>query len=129
MTKKSFIAIPLCAFGAALLAAPVVADQQMTVTGERQSAYQERVSIAGLDLTRWSAQRALRRSVHSASERVCIQAEGPLDANEAGFRGAPSCTTRTYLEAGPQIAAAIDRARSGQLMATNLVISITARAR
>lgn len=129
MTKKSMIAAPLLAVAAMIAAAPLAAETPMTVTGERQPVYQERVSMAGLDLTRWSDQRALRNSVQRASERVCIQAEGPFSANLGGFGGAPSCTELTYQEARPQIASAISQARSGQLMASNLVISITARAR
>ena len=129
MTTKFTIAAPLLAVAAMIAAAPLAAEVQMTVTGERHPVYQERVSIAGLDLTRWSDQRALRRNVRRASERVCIQAEGPFSANQGGLGGAPSCTEATYQDARPQIAAVIDRARSGQLMASNLVISITARAR
>ena len=129
MTKKSMIAAPLLAVAAMIAAAPQAAEAPMTVTGERQAVYQERVSTAGLDLTSWSDQRALRKSVQRASERVCIQAEGPFSANLGGFGGTPSCTELTYRDTRPQIAAAIDRARSGQLMASNLVISITARAR
>ena len=129
MTKNSILARPLLALAAVLVAAPLAADNGTVVTGQRQSVYQERVSFADLDLTRWGQQQALRRRVHQASERVCIEAEGPINANLRGFNGAPSCSEATYTHARPQIVAAIGRARSGQLMASNLVISLTARAR
>lgn len=126
MTKKTLIAAPLLAVAAAFAAAPLAADQPMTVTG--QQLYQERVSFADLDLRSWSAQQALRRRVNHASERVCIAAEGPFSAN-IGFMSQPSCTEQTYQAARPQIAYAIRLAKSGQRMATGLVISAPARAR
>ena len=133
MTKKSFIAIPLCSFGAALLAAPVVAEEPMVVTGEHQPVYQQRVSFNDLDLRRWGDQQALRRRVHRASDRVCAEAFGPMGAADIGRPGSRdanmSCADLTYREARPQIIAVIDRARTGQLAAMTLIIAAPARVR
>ena len=57
MTKTSTIARPLLALVAALVAAPLAAEEPMTVTG--QPILQEVVSFADLDLRHWSAQRSL----------------------------------------------------------------------
>ena len=68
MTKTSTIARPLFALAAALVAAPLAAQEPLTVTG--QPVVQERVSFADLDL---------RRLV------------GPADAESAGAsRGGPA---------------------------------------
>lgn len=127
MTMKSTFASPMLALTASLVAAPLIADDGTVVTGHRE-VYQERVSFNDLDLTRWGHQRALRNRVHKASERVCIDAEGPLDAN-VGFMGEASCTDKTYAHARPQIVAAIDRAKSGQQMALSLVVAVPKLAR
>lgn len=121
MTRTFIIASPLCAFAATLVAAPLAAENQVTVKG--QPVFQESVSHADLDLTKWAHRNTLRGRVYRASERVCIAAEGEFDAN-LGIMGKPSCTETTYDAARPQIRAAIDRARSRQpVMATNLVVS------
>lgn len=127
MTKTLKIAAPLLAAAAMIAAAPLAADQPMTVTG--QQLYQERVAIGDLDLTKWSHRNALKRRVQRASERVCIAAEGPFDANQSGFMDGASCTEATYDHTRPQIAAAIDRARSGQALAANLTVRLVTRAR
>ena len=128
MTTKSLICRPLLALTALCTVAPLAAQEPVTVTGSPQPVYQERVSFTDLDLRHWSDRQALRSRVHQASERVCIQAEGPFNVN-IGFMGKPSCTQATYKWARPQIASAIARAKSGQLIAMNLVISLPARAR
>ena len=126
MTRTFQIGRPLLALAAALVAAPLAADEPMTVTG--QPLYQERVSFADLDLRNGSAQQALKRRVHNASERVCIEAEGPFNAN-VGYMDQPSCTEATYADARPQIRTAIGRAKAGLQLATSLVVSGPARTR
>ncbi len=129
MTKTSNPIRPLLVLAAALAAAPLAAEEEMLVTGEHQPVYQERVSHADLDLRSWSHQQALKRRVHKASERVCIAAEGPLEANLGGLYGAPSCTQTTYEDTRPQIRMAIARAKAGQQYAANIVVSGPARTR
>lgn len=133
MTKNSILVRPLLALAAVLVTAPLAADEGAVVTGERQPVYQQRVSFSDLDLQRWGDQQALRRRVHRASNQVCVEAFGPIGAADTGLAGTRdagmSCGDLTYREARPQISAAIGRAKSGQLMATNLVIAILARAR
>ena len=130
MFANSIIARRTVVLAAALLAAPLAAQEGTVVSGQRQAVYQERVSFDDLDLSRWSAQQALKARVSRASQRVCNQAEAPFANNELGFAWAPSCAERTYSHAKPQIAAAIARAKSGQpQMAIALVIPGLARAR
>jgi UrcA family protein len=126
MTTKSILTPPLLALAVAFAAAPSLAADESTVVGERQPTYQERVSYTDLDLRQGSAQSALRIRVRRASERVCIQAEGPLEALQGRLS---ICNEATYRDARPQITAAIARAKSGQQMAMNLVVSLSARAR
>ena len=126
MIRTFNILSPLLALAAALVAAPLAADEKMTVTG--QSLYQERVSFTDLDLRSWWDQQALRRRVYNASERVCIEAERPFDA-DVGFMGQPSCSETIYADTRPQIRTAIARAKAGQLLATSLVVSGPARTR
>lgn len=131
MTTRFYIAPPLLALAAAFVAVPLAAEQPTVVTGERQAVYQERVSFADLDLRNGSGQRMLKWRVHRASESVCIQAVGLIEANLPGpsWRGnEPSCTVQTYAAAKPQIAAAIDRAESGRQMALSLTVSRQAQA-
>ena len=124
MTRTSQLGRPLLALAAALVAAPLVADAPMTVTG--QQLYQERVSFVDLDLRSGWAQQALRHRVREASDRVCIQAVGPI-GYDMGFL--PSCTAATYDDARPQIRTAIARAKAGLPMAMSLVVSGPARTR
>ena len=72
MNKTYTIARPLFALAAALVAAPLAAEEPMTVTG--QPVHQEVVSYADLDLRQRSAQQTLRSRVHRAAEKVCAQA-------------------------------------------------------
>ena len=131
MFKKSIIDRPLLALAAALVVAPLAAEQPMTVTG--QSMAQERVSFADLDLRQSGAQQTLRIRVKRASDRVCRQAEGPFpDVGVSGFgRDDPSltCTDLTYADARPQLRAAIDRAKSGQQLAAMTFVISAPRAR
>jgi UrcA family protein len=127
MTKNHAIARPLLALAAALIAAPLAAQDSTTVTGERQPVYQERVSFGDLDLSRAGEQRELRKRVRDASERVCIQAVGPITAYDVGRTGSlnfgMSCIDLTYSDARPHIAAAIASAKSGRQLAVSFVIS------
>ncbi len=130
MTKTSIIARPL--FALALVAAPLAAEEPVTVTGQPQ--LQERVSFADLDLRQWSAQQMLKRRVYRAAEKVCAQAEGPLADSSLGygswFLSAPPCTELTYKDARPQIASAVQRAKAGQqLAALAVVVSAPAASR
>jgi UrcA family protein len=131
MTTKYSISRSLLALAAAVVAFPLAADEPMTVTG--QQLYQERVGIADLDLTKWAHRYALRARVHHASERVCIALQGPIGAYDYDFTGGPNaglnCVDLTYRHARPQMAAAIDRARSGQTMAASLTVRLVARTR
>ena len=102
--------VRLLAFAAAVIAAPLAAEQPVTVTGEPRPVYQERVSFADLDLLQHGHQRMLKRRVQRASNRVCFQAgetDFPLTAGD-------TCPNRTYRVARPEIIAAIRRANSGQ---------------
>lgn len=122
MTRTSIIARPLCALAAVLAAAPLAAQESVTVTG--QPVLQERVSYTDLDLRRASARYTLKSRVYRAADRVCERAEGPIPGNQFGFASSPTCTELTYRKAKPQIMAAIDRAESGQpAVATNVVVS------
>jgi UrcA family protein len=130
MKTKSIIALPVCVLCAGLFAAsPAAANEPMVVEGQHIA--QERVSFADLDLRNWGAQAALRRRVRNASHNVCVAMEGPITDmtySLAGTRDAGmTCTDVTYNHARTQILAAIARAKSGELLATGLVI--TARAR
>lgn len=126
MITTSHIRLPLLALAAAFAAAPLMADEQMTVRGEQ--VYQEAVSFADLDLRSWSHQQALKRRVHKASERVCIEAEGPISYN-IGFMSGESCVESTYADTRPQVRAAIASAKSGRQLATSLTVAGPARAR
>ena len=130
MTQKLLIAAPLLAVAAAFAAAPLAAEEPLTVLGQQQL-YQERVSFVGLDLTRWSGQQALRSRVRHASERVCIALEGPFGVSSFSAPGMLdtniTCSDLTYAAARPQIADAIRLAKSGQQMATGLTIRALAR--
>ena len=101
----------------------------MTVTG--QPVYQERVSFADLDLRNSGDRQKLKGRVHRASDRVCIAAEGPIPRYSPswGRNGVETCSDLAYDAAHPQIAAAIDRARSGRQLATALIITGPANAR
>lgn len=124
MTKNSNITRPLFAIAAALVAAPLAAREPMTVTGQSQSAYQERVSFADLDLRQWKAQQLLKGRVYRAADRLCSEAEGPFSSINIGLGSSLNCTDRAYNAARPQIAVAINRARIGQNLAgMTLVIS------
>jgi UrcA family protein len=134
MLTNSTIARPLLALAAALLAAPLAAQDSTTVTGERHKLYQERVSYSDLDLNRTGQQRELRNRVRDASHRVCVRADGPnTDSNPIPYGmpdGGRTCADLTYDDARPSIAAAIRAAKSGQpQLATALVIAAPARAR
>ena len=72
MIKASSIARPLCALAAALIAAPLAAQEPTVVTGERQPVYQERVSYADLDLRHGSARQTLKVRVYRAADRLCV---------------------------------------------------------
>lgn len=123
MTTTSHTRSPLLALAVALVAAPLAADE-MIVRGE--PLYQERVSFTDLDLRSGWAQQALRHRVRQASDRVCIQAVGPV-GYDLGF--GLSCTAATYDDARPQIRTAIARAKAGLPMAMSVVVSGSARSR
>ena len=131
MTTKSRIAGPLLTLSAALIAIPLMAEEPMIVEGK--PVYQERVSTADLDLREWGAQLTLKRRVHHASERVCLQAEGRFALSGVpGFGPEYSrltCADLTYADARPQITAAIQRAKAGEKVAMALVIATPVRAR
>ena len=131
MTTISHIGRPLLALAAALVAAKLVADEQLTVTG--QPLYQERVSFADLDLRNSSAQQTLRRRVDNASERVCRDAYGPFTDTDfvpsGSINAGMTCASMTYDDARPQIRVAIARAKAGLQLATSLVVSGPARTR
>ena len=99
----------------------------MVVTGADQPIGQQRVSFADLDLRENAARATLRRRVQSAAGGICNRlgrVAGETDVNVIW-----SCADQAYRDARPQISAAIGRARSGESMATSLVVSIPARAR
>jgi UrcA family protein len=127
MSWNHATARPLLALAAVLVAVPLAAQEPLTVTGERQPVYQEQVSFGDLDLSRAGEQRELRKRVRDASERVCIQAVGPITAYDEGRTGrlnfGMSCIDLTYSDARPHIAAAIAGAKSGRQLAVTLVIS------
>lgn len=130
MFTNSIVARPLFVLAAALLAAPLAAQEPTVVEGRKHPDYRERVSIADLDLRQRSAQRVLKTRVSRASERVCNQAEGPFPNNRFGLGSSLTCADQTYNNVKPQIAAAIARAKSGQpQLATALVIPGPARTR
>ena len=128
-TKSISVSSPFV-LAAVLVAAPLVAQEATVVSGQRQPAYQERVSITDLDLRQGSARQELKVRVSRASKRVCNQAEGPFPDNGFGLSSRLSCADQTYNHAKPQIAAAIARAQSGQpQLATAMVILGPARIR
>ena len=131
MTTISHIGRPLLVLAAAFVAAPLIADEPMTVTG--QQFYQERVSFADLDLRSGWAQQTLRRRVDNASERVCRDAYGPFTDTDfvpsGRINAGMTCASLTYRDARPQIRVAIARAKAGLQLATSLVVSGPARTR
>lgn len=129
MTRTSTIVRPLFAIAAAIATTPLAAREPMTVTGHHQSAEQEHVSFADLDLRRWSAQQALKVRVQRAADRVCSQAEGPFSSINLGLASSMNCTDRTYHAARPQIIAAINRARTGQSLAAMSIAVAAPRTR
>lgn len=125
MTKNTIIVRSVSVVAASLVAlslwTPVVAETPMVVRGDQEPVYQERVSFTDLDLRQSGDRRVLKVRVWHAAERVCRQAEGPIA--DIGFGGALGCTDLTYNDAKPQIAAAIQNAKSGQRVATALVMT------
>lgn len=123
MIRKSNFSVPLLGLATVLVAAPLAAQEPMTVTGEHRQVYQERVSFADLDLRKWPAQQLLKSRVRRASSSLCFKAEGVIH-DQPGINGGLSCDDQTYLDARPQIVAAIDKAKSGQpQVAMTFVIS------
>jgi UrcA family protein len=127
MTKNLSITRPLFALAAWLVAAPLAAQEPTVVTGERQPAYQERISYADLDLRGWSAQQTLKGRVYRAADRVCSQANGPFSINEIGLGSSLNCADSTYKATRPQIKAAINQAKAGQNLAAAVVVLRFAR--
>lgn len=131
-SPRLLLALAAALVAAPLAAAPLAAQDPMTVRG--QPVHQEVVSYADLDLRQWSAQQTLKRRVFRAADKVCAQAEGPLADSSLGYGSwylsAPSCNELTYRHARPQIASAVQRAKTGQqLAAAAFVISARSASR
>ena len=94
MKTNSTIARPLCALAAALVAAPLAAQEPVTVTG--QPVFQESVSYTDLDLRNWSGRQTLEARVYRAADRLCARAEGPFANDSVGFGSSPVCSDLTY---------------------------------
>jgi len=123
MTGTSYAARPFFVMLVTLAAVPLAAQEPTVVTGKNQPMFQERVHYIDLDLNNWSARQLLKNRVRRATERVCAKAEGYF-AETVGFRGKPSCIDQTLEAVQPQIAAVINRAKSGQkTTAWNIVVS------
>jgi UrcA family protein len=90
----------------------VTAAQASTV--DRQSeVHQQQVDFADLDLRQSSGRHMLNRRVRLAARKLCFSL-GESAASELGLSTQRSCATRTYRNAQPQIATAIDLATSGR---------------
>ena len=127
MTINSFSARPLLALAALLVTAPLMADEGTVVTGRHRDTGQELVNFADLNLLDGSDRVTLRHPVAVAAERICDrlgEMAGVVSASDVW-----DCADRAYSDARPQISEAIHRAKSGQRMAMNLVISAPERIR
>jgi UrcA family protein len=124
MTKTSPFASAPFALAVALVTSPLAAEAPMTVTG--QPVIQESVSYDDLDLRKWGAQQTLKARVFRTADRLCARADGPFATNGFGLGSSPTCSDLTYLDARPQIAAAIQRAKAGQQLAA-ISIAVSAR--
>jgi UrcA family protein len=128
MIRSSVFTRPLSALALVLVAAPLAAQERVTVTG--QPVFQERVSFADLDLRQLQGRQTLNARVYRVADRLCAQAEGPFLENSVGFGSSPGCAELTYRNAKPQIAAAVQRAKAGQqLTAMTVVVSAPRAAR
>jgi UrcA family protein len=103
-----------------LLAAEPAAARDLTVTAQSAEVFPtERVSTAGLDLTRAEGVRLLQAKVNAASRRVCnVSAVGLHGPSEL------SCRKTAKAAAAPQIANLIER--SQRLAAAGLPSKILA---
>lgn len=114
---------PLLMLGLALAATPLAAKDPLIV--KAQPLHQQRVSFADLDLREMRARMVLNRRVMDAAWAVCIAAEGLTSASRALGSSQNNCPNSTYDAARPQIAAAIRRAKAGQVpLAAAFVVSV-----
>jgi UrcA family protein len=109
MTRTFQIGRPLLALAAALVAAPLLADSPMTVTGRgMDDPYTIRVAYGDLNLANAADADALRARVERAAKRTCGAYYGDTTPSQRW-----QCLDVVEDVAAPQIAAAIDGANRG----------------
>lgn len=120
---KAFVRVAVALPALALLAsAPAQArDPQLTVIAPAKNT--ARVSYRDLDLRDVQAVAILKARVDEASLKVCEATDFPVLMDMVGRS---NCIYNARIEARPQIARAIDRAHSGQTVALNAAIQVSA---
>ena len=120
---QAFVRLSLALSAASLLAFSPASARNPTVTVVAPAVHTERVSFADLNLRDTGAKALLQARVDAASLKVCKATDYPvlLDMVERS-----NCIVNARISARPQVAAAIARAASGQALALNTAIRVSA---
>jgi len=120
---KAFVRVAIALPAIALVAATPgqARDPQLTVIAPAK--HTARVAYRDLDLRDSQGIAVLKARVDEASLEVCEATSFPVLMDMVGRS---NCIQNARIEARPQVAAAIERARSGQTVALNAAIQVSA---